>query len=91
LEKKASGERFDVDVVKDLSNAFKKDRTKSDPDQFIYSIDVWIQELSDLIQSRNLFHRISPYIVEVLFAELSLFENIGMLQFALSLLNRIYG
>lgn len=58
-----------------------------------YDVNKWINEIRQLINERNLFDTklLENYNIELIFAELSLYENPDMAAFALSILNRIYG
>lgn len=81
-----------MNIFKNMADVLKKEQL-NDKDSHIYNVDNWMQIIKQMIKERDLLCKIQPdkFIVEVLFAELSLFENTQMLQFALSLLNRIYG
>jgi hypothetical protein len=71
-----------------MANMFKKGITEQD--KSFYDITKWINEFRELINTRNLFQSKGQNI-ELIFAELSLYENPEMPTFALSILNRIYG
>lgn len=75
-----------------MTSMFRKNQEQT-KDNSLYDVDVWTQFFKSLIDDRSLFVKVPKhkYNLEVLFAELSLFDNPQMLQFGLSLLNRIYG
>ena len=81
-----------MNIFKKMGNIFRKNQ-ESSKDSQLYDVAVWQENFYELIRDRSLFLKVpkEKYFIEVLFAELSLFDNPQMLQFSLSLLNRIYG
>lgn len=79
---------MNVNFFKNMANVLKKE--VHDKDNTIFDVDTWISKNGTLIADRNIFVKV-PKSIEVVFAEMSLFENSQMLQYSLSLLNRIYG
>jgi hypothetical protein len=81
-----------MNIFKKMGNIFRKNQ-ENPKDHLLYDVQTWTEQLYELIETRSLFVKVpkEKYFIEVLFAELSLFDNPQMLQFALSLLNRIYG
>lgn len=48
-------------------------------DEYIYDVDYWISIFTNMIKERNIFTKVQSYVMEVLFAELTCFENPNLL------------
>lgn len=79
-----------MNIFKNMASVFRKEINERDSQ--LYNVDDWIAKNGALIGERNIFVKLPPQLsIEVVFAEMSLFENSQMLQYGLSILNRIYG
>lgn len=63
-----------MNIFKNMASVLRKEL--NDKDGFIYNVDDWISKNGTLISDRNIFVKLPPTLsIEVVFAEMSLFEN----------------
>lgn len=82
-------EEKSLSKFKDIAGVFKKSKENKE----IFKDENWVREVGKLIESRNLFTDLPTEIdcLELIFVEISLFQNPKMLELALQLCNKIYG
>lgn len=65
-----------MNIFKKMGNIFRKNQ-ESNKDHQLYDVSVWVDNFIEMIKDRSLFVKVSKekYFIEVLFAELSLYDN----------------
>lgn len=73
IKSSATNTNTHIDLVKNMQ-AFRRG-VATGKDLQVYDVDTWIQQTRQLINERDIFEHLSDTSAEVVFAEMSLFDN----------------
>lgn len=80
-------EKQEINIFKDMANVLRREINEKDQ---IYNVDQWMALDKHLIETRSIFVKVNVNI-ELILQRLSYYEDPLLLQYSLTILNRIYG